>query len=257
VLLVVVGGLAPGTPARLVLFSAPYYDLGTSIVPADGTLTATAPLPEGIAAGRHMLQLDAVRADLDGPDAPQDDPPTAGPHLAMDPGPSEAPAEHPVPVPVAHTAMSAAFTGLLSDLDACVAAERRIQRDIVPDALAPECAEDLRAAEAARENLVARLAEVLDQPVARALDRPLGLLARDLDALLSMEDDGDRLHLHGLMVRNADLLLVRGGAPAARRVRALQARFFQSLARLMALEDYGGSGPGPEDDGPDGPGPAA
>lgn len=214
----------------------------------------------GTLPGHHLYiealgaALEALLKYIDGPNGPQDDPPTAAPHLTIHAGSWDSAT---YPVPVAHTAMSAAFTGLLRNLDACVAAERRIQRDIVPDALAPECAEDLRAAEAAKEVLITHLAEVLDQPVERALDRPLGLLARDLKALLSIEDDGDRVHLHGLMVRNADLLLVRGSAPATRRVRALQVHYFRSVARLMAMEDYGGSGPGPQDIGPNAAGLAA
>jgi hypothetical protein len=195
--------------------------------------------------------LDALSAFIDAPNGPQEDPPTAGPHLAM--GAGDWPAAN-QPVPVAHSAVSFAFAGLLRDLDACVAAVGRIQRDVVTDTASPEFAQDFSAAEAAEEDLLPRLTHVLDQPVERDLDLPLSLLALNLKALLSMEDDGDRVHLHGLMTQNAGLLLVPGGQPAARRVRALQEHFFWSVARLMSMEDYGGQSWGPEDDGPDAPG---
>ena len=105
----------------------------------------------------------------------------------------------------------------------------------------------------------ARLAEVIDAPEQRPFDRPLRLLSRGLQTLLSVEDAGDRAFLHAVMAENADLLLVRGGTPGARRARSLQLHFFRSVAQLLEMEDYGGTGPGPgpEDDGPDGPGPAA
>lgn len=192
--------------------------------------------------------LDALGGYIDAPDEPQDTPPAAGPQMVMGAGP--APVEHHA-VPAAHTDVSRAFTGLLRCLDASVAAERRIQHDVVTDVCAPEFASDLAAAEAAREDLLARLAKVVALPEQRDLDRPLRLLARALLALLSVEDDGDRQHMHGVMAESADQLLVQGDVPASRRVRALQHRFFGSVARLMSMADYGGRGAGPEDDGTD------
>ena len=199
--------------------------------------------------------LDALSAFIDGPVGPQDTPPAAGPQMVIGAGPAAIGEDH--PVPVAHTEVSAAFYALLRDLDACVAAEQRIQRDVVADVFAPKVASDLAAAEAAREDLLTRLAEVTALPEQRDLDRPLRLLAQALQALVSVEDDGDRQHMHGVMAGSADLLLVRGDAPVERRVRALQRSFLDSVAQLMSMEDYGGKGAGPDDDRPNAPGLAA
>ena len=193
--------------------------------------------------------LDALGSYIDQPEGPQDSPPTAGPQLLMGAGRAANGEDH--PVPVAHTEVSAAFSALLRDLDACVAAERHVQRDVVADVFAPQFASDLAAAEAAREDLFGRLAEVTGLPERRDLDRPLRLLAKALQALVSVEDDGDRQHMHAVMAGSADLLLVRGDAPAAHRVRALQRSFLDSVAQLMSMADYGGRGAGPDDDGTD------
>jgi hypothetical protein len=199
--------------------------------------------------------LDALAVYIDGPVGPQDTPPAAGPQMVMGAGPAADREDH--PVPTAHTDVSRAFTGLLRDLDACVAAERRIQRDVVSDVFAPEFAADLAAAEVTREVLLGRLAEVTALPEQRDLDRPLRLLAKGLHALLSVEDDDDRQHMHAVMAGSTDLLLVRGDAPAARRVRALQRSFLDGIAQLMSMDDYEGRGAGPEDDRTDPPGLAA
>ena len=200
--------------------------------------------------------LDALGGYIDGADEPEHTPPAASVQMAMGAGPAVHREYH--AVPVAHTEVSAAFSALLRDLDACVAAERRIQRDVVGgDVFAPQFAADLAAAEAAREDLLARVGEVTALPERRDLDRPLRLLAKALQALVSVEDDGDRQHMHAVMAGSADLLLVRGDAPAARRVRALQRHYFHAVARLMSMADYGGRGAGPDDDRPDAPGLAA
>lgn len=199
--------------------------------------------------------LDALSAFIDGPVGPQDTPPAAGPQMVIGAGPAAIGEDH--PVPVAHTEVSAAFNALLRDLDACVAAEQRIQRDVVADVFAPKVASDLAAAEAAREDLLTRLAEVTALPEQRDLDRPLRLLAQALQALVSVEDDGDRQHMHEVMAGSADLLLVRGDAPVERRVRALQRHYFRGVAQLMSMADYGGEGGGPDDHRPDVPGLAA
>jgi hypothetical protein len=75
-------------------------------------------------------------------------------------------------------------------------------------------------------------------------------LALGLHTLLSVEDDGDRAHLHEVLAEAADLLLVPGQRPAAQRVRALQLHFFRSVAALMTMADYRGPG---FDDGDDAP----
>ncbi|OSQ59670.1 hypothetical protein MCRY_11235 [Marivita cryptomonadis] len=193
--------------------------------------------------------LDALSGYIDGPDEPEHTPPTAGCQTVMEAGAAVARDDH--PVPVAHTEVSVAFTAVLRDLDASVAAERRIQRDAVSDVFAPEVMADLAAAEAAREGLLTRLADVTALPEQRDLDRPLRLLAKALQALLSVEDDGDRQHMHGVLAGSAHDLFVRGDAPVERRVRALQQRFLDGVARLMSMADYGGKGSGPEDDGTD------
>lgn len=200
--------------------------------------------------------LDALSAFIDGPVGPQDTPPAAGGHTVMEAGAAVEGDDH--PVPVAHTKVSAAFSALLRNLDACVAAERRIQRDVVGgDVFAPQVASDLAGAEAARADLLIRLAEVTALQERRDLDRPLRLLAKALLALLSVEDDGDRQHMHAVMAGSVDLLLVRGDAPVEGRVRALQRSFLDGVAQLMSMEDYGGRGAGPDDDRPDAPGLAA
>jgi hypothetical protein len=103
--------------------------------------------------------LDALSAFIDAPNGPQEDPPTAGPHLAM--GAGDWPAAD-QPVPVAHSAVSFAFAGFLRDLDACVAAVGRIQRDVVTDTASPEFAQDFSVAEAAEADLLPGLTHVLD-----------------------------------------------------------------------------------------------
>ena len=197
--------------------------------------------------------LDALADYIDAPEGPQQPPPTAGVQMQMGAGPAADRAD----LPTAHTGVSRAFTGALRCLKASVAAERRIQRDAVCDVFAPEVAANLAAAEAAREALLARLAEVAALPEQRDLDRPLRLLAKALQALLSVEEDDDCQHMHAVMAGSTDLLLVRGDGPVERRVRALQCRFLHSIARLMSMADYGGRGAGPDDDRPDAPGLAA
>jgi hypothetical protein len=195
--------------------------------------------------------LDALAAYIDDPEGPQQTPPTAGVQMGA------GLAAEREDLPTAHTEVSRAFTGALRCLEASVAAERWIQRDAVSDVFAPEVAADLTAAEAAREDLLAQLAEVTALPEQRDLDRPLRLLAKALLELLSVEDDDDRQHMHAVLADSADELLVRGDGPVERRVRALQCRFLHSIARLMSMADYGGRGAGPDDDRPDAPGLAA
>ncbi|MHA7888711.1 hypothetical protein [Roseicyclus sp.] len=215
-------------------------------------LPATVP-DHGVCNTALNRSLDALAAYIDAPEGPQQTPPTAGVQMQMGDGPAADRED----LPTAHTEVSRAFTDALRGLDVSVAAERRIQRDAVSDVFAPEVAADLTAAEAAREDLLAQLAEVTALPEQRDLDRPLRLLAKALLALLSMEDDDDRQHMHAVLADSADELLVRGDGPAARRVRALQQRFLDGVARLMSMADFGGKGAGPDDDRPDAPGLAA
>jgi hypothetical protein len=191
--------------------------------------------------------LDALIAYIDGPNAPQN-PSAPTPAAPVKGGLWAADA---APVPVVHTELSYAFSGFLRGLDACVVAERRIQRDVVPNVFAAGFKQDLQVAQMAREDLQARLTHLTSVPQERGLDRPLLLLGRTLRAILSVEDDGDRLYLHTVMAENADLLMVRGAHPTARMVRLLQAHFFKSVAQLMSMDDDGGRGP--KDDSPDAP----
>ena len=198
--------------------------------------------------------LDALAAYIDDPEGPKQTPPTAGVQMEMGAGPAADRED----LPTAHTGVSRAFTGALRCLETSVAAERRIQRGVVSDVFAPGVASDLAAAETAREGLLARLADVTALPERRDLDRPLRLLAKALQGILSVEDDDDRQHMHAVLADSADELLVRGDGPLERRVRALQRGFLDGVAQLMSMADYGGHGSGPEDGGMgDGPGLAA
>ena len=57
-----VSGLKPGTTVELWLFSTPKF-LGSAVVAADGTLTASFEIPAGVHVGAHTAQFDAVSAD--------------------------------------------------------------------------------------------------------------------------------------------------------------------------------------------------
>lgn len=204
----------------------------------------------------HLLYNDAVDAILDAlaahidlsapPPAPQ------GPATAQASAPSRAmaPAQD-LPAPVAHSTVSQAFTAMLRQLDACTAAERLLQRTVVSDVFAHAFADDLKEAEIARQELHDLAEHLIGLRDERALDRSLRLLAVLLQTLLSVEDDGDRRHIHGTLERNAHLLEVPSGHPSARMVRALQRHFFKSCAALMGLQDFGG--PGPDEDNAGGP----
>jgi hypothetical protein len=146
---------------------------------------------------------------------------------------------------VAHTPVSAAFKRLLRDLDACVAAERAIQRDF-GDALSSGFDAALRAAETAREVLSVRLRDLVAAPERRAEDRQLRLTAFMLQTLLGIQDDHDRAYLYATVSENAQLLESQGVHPNARMVRALLSRFLESCAALLALEDFGGPGHEPD-----------
>lgn len=56
-------GFAPGTTVDLWLFSTPAL-LGTATVKADGTFSAMVPLPAGVAAGNHTLQVNGLSTSL-------------------------------------------------------------------------------------------------------------------------------------------------------------------------------------------------
>jgi hypothetical protein len=190
--------------------------------------------------------LQALFAYIDGT-SPQEPPPAASGTAFMVPPMVETATA----LPMIHSAVSFAFAGLLRGLDACVAAERRLQRNVVADILSPAFAGDLQAAEVARDALLVCLDGVIAAPEQQPFDRALRLLARGLHTLLSVEDEGDRAYLHAVLAENVDLLLIPGQRPAAQRIRALQVHFFRSLAALMTMEDYRDPDSDDGDDAPD------
>lgn len=151
---------------------------------------------------------------------------------------------------VAQTAISYGFAVLLRALDACIAAERPLQRGVA-DIFAPTFDTALTEAEQARDALLASLTAVIDLHEERPTDRALRLMAMALKTLLSIECDEDRVYLADTLMRNAQLLEVRGAHPTIRGVRRVQQHFFRSCAVLMSMQDFGGSGP--DDDGACGP----
>ncbi|WP_296644925.1 hypothetical protein [Roseinatronobacter sp.] len=157
-------------------------------------------------------------------------------------------------ITVAHTTVSNRFAELLRALDACIAAERPLQRGTA-DIFAPCFDKALTDAEIAREVLLSSLTAVIATTEERPADRPLRLMAMALKTLLSIECDRDRAHVFGTLLQNVNLLEVQGTHPAVVAVRYVQQRFFRSCAILMSLQDFGG--PGPDGDGACGPALAA
>ena len=157
-------------------------------------------------------------------------------------------------ITVAHTTVSNRFAELLRALDACIAAERPLQRGTA-DIFAPFFNSALTDAEMAREALLSSLTAVIVTTEERTTDRPLRLMAMALKTLLAIECDEDRAHVFGTLLQNVDLLEVQGTHPAVLAVRRVQERFFRSCALLMSMQDFGG--PGPDDDGAFGPALAA
>lgn len=141
----------------------------------------------------------------------------------------------------ARTAVSIAFTGMLTALDTCVVADRLLHG---ADAafFASDFDRSLDMAETAREDLMVRLEELIGMAEARPTDRPLRQLAFFLHTLLSVEDDGDRAYIHARMIQNARLFLVPRKHPMARTVGHLQRHFFKGCVRLMAAQDFRGGG---------------
>lgn len=157
-------------------------------------------------------------------------------------------------ITVAQTAVSYGFAELLRSLNACIAAERPLQRGVA-DIFATGFDTALAEAEEARDALLTSLSAVIDLHEERPTDRVLRLMAMALKTLLSLECDEDRVFLADTLMQNAQLLEVRGSHPTMRAVRRVQQHFFRSCAVLMSMEDFGG--PGPDDDGACGPSLAA
>lgn len=153
-------------------------------------------------------------------------------------------------ITVAQTAVSYGFAELLRSLDACIKAERPLQRGVA-DIFATNFDTALAEAEQARHAIFASLTAVIELHEELPTDRVLRLMAMALKTLLSIECDEDRVYLAGTLMQNAQLLEVQGAHPTMRAVRRVQQHFFRSCAVLMSMEDFGG--PGPDDDGACGP----
>lgn len=153
-------------------------------------------------------------------------------------------------ITVAQTAVSYGFTELLRSLDACIAAERPLQRGVA-DIFAANFDTALTEAEQARDALLASATAVIEVPEELPTDRVLRLMAMALKTLLSIECDEDRVYLADTLLQSAQIFEVRGAHPTMRAVRRVQQHFFRSCAVLMSMEDFGG--PGPDDDGACGP----
>ena len=157
-------------------------------------------------------------------------------------------------ITVAQTAVSYGFTELLRSLDACIAAERPLQRGVA-DIFAANFDTALTEAEQARDALLASATAVIEVPEDLPTDRVLRLMAMALKSLLSIECDEDRVYLADTLMQHAQLFEVRGSHPTMRTVRRVQQHFFRSCAVLMSMQDFGG--PGPDGDGACGPALAA
>lgn len=142
----------------------------------------------------------------------------------------------------AHTAVTNRFAELLRSLDASIAAERPLQRDVA-DVFAPDFDPAFEAAERAREALSLSLSTVISTPEQRPTDRPLRMMAMALKTLISIECYEDRVYLADTLFQNAHLFEVRIARPATKAVRRVQQRFFSGCALLMSMQDFGGPGP--------------
>lgn len=140
---------------------------------------------------------------------------------------------------IAQTAVCASFTGMLQALDACVAAERQLQHKDSA-IFAPSNEQNRAMADAAREDLMVRLDQLIGMAEALPMDRPLRQLALLLHILLSIEDDSDEAYMLARMIQNAFLFLVPRKYPMAQTVRHLQSRFYKGYLQLMAAQDFGG-----------------
>lgn len=157
-------------------------------------------------------------------------------------------------ITVAQTAVSYGFAELLRSLDACIKAERPLQRGFA-DIFASIFDTALAEAEQARDALLTSLTAVIELHEELPTDRVLRLMATALKTLLSIECDEDRMFLAGTLMQSAPLLEVQGAHPTMRAVRRVQQHFFRSCAVLMSMQDFGG--PGPDGDGAYGPSLAA
>ena len=152
---------------------------------------------------------------------------------------------------VAHTAMSRNFTGLLGAMERYVRAEQPLQRPVAGDVRAELFGRAMEQAEAALKALHGTLHDVMAGELVRREDGALWELGYALFTLMAKDDDADRAFFFETLMAYQPGFMVRGGHAVARRTREMQARFFSSVAAMMALEDFGG--PGPDGDGACGP----
>ena len=152
---------------------------------------------------------------------------------------------------VAHSEMSYAFTGLLGAMDQFACAEQPLQRQVAGDVRADRFGVVMQEAEAALKEMNAALNRVLAAELTRREDEALWEMGYALYSLIAKDDDEARQHLFETLIDYQAHFMVRGGHAVARRTREMQARFFSSVAAMMALEDFGG--PGPDGDGACGP----
>ena len=142
----------------------------------------------------------------------------------------------------AHTPVSKSFNHLVACFDAFV--EREQQLDVPDtDVLSTAFKAALTDAEAAREALCESVGDVLIAPDYRPEDRGLRRLAHVLYVMLTMEDDGDRQHLHQSTIQHRDVYAIDGKSSAARLTRRLSASFFRHFDDLASLREFGGDGP--------------
>ena len=75
----------------------------------------------------------------------------------------------------------------------------------------------------------------------RAEDTPLRAMAFQLQNILSLEDNGDRVFLFENTVMNADVFTIHGCYPSADDVRQLQDCFFRLFVLMSDLPSFGGT----------------
>ena len=141
----------------------------------------------------------------------------------------------------AHTPVSRSFNCLVAGLEAFVAHEQQLEAPDL-DVLSSAFKTALANAEAARETLCEAVGDVLIAPDYRPEDQGLRRLAHVLYVMLTFEDDGDRQHFHGSMLRHRDIFHTDGGTPAARLTRRLSNSFFSHFDEMASLREFGGDG---------------
>jgi hypothetical protein len=152
---------------------------------------------------------------------------------------------------VAHTAMSRSFTGLLGAMERYIRAEQPLQRPFSGDVREESFGHAMERAEAALKALHGALHDVMAAELVRREDGALWELGYALFNLMAKNDDADRAFFFETIMAFQPGFMVPGRHAVARRTREMQARFFSSVAAMMALEDFGG--PGPDGDGACGP----